>query len=151
MKVLLKEDVTNLGLAGEVYTVADGFGRNFLIPRQLAVPATTSVLKQAQAWRERAAARREQLNNEHKALSNRISDVTMTFTAKAGEAGKLYGSITMTEVADRLNQVLGIEIDRRKIEGDPLRHLGEHKVTVRLSGDFQPQFTVLVEAEGATE
>jgi large subunit ribosomal protein L9 len=150
MKVLLKEDVEKLGMAGEVRDVADGYGRNFLIPQGLAVKATTGTLKQAEMWRERAANRRAQLRAEHDTLSAKIQGVQLFFNARAGESGKLYGSITMAEIADRLNEKLGTDLDRRKIEGEPLRLLGEHTVRVHLSGEHRPNFTVVVGREGET-
>jgi large subunit ribosomal protein L9 len=150
MKVLLKEDVEKLGMAGEVKEVADGYGRNFLLPRGVAVKATPATLKQAEMWRERAANRRAQLRSEHDALSGKIQGVQLFFNARAGESGKLYGSITTAEIADRLNQTLGTELDRRKFEGEPLRNLGEHPFHVHLSGDFRPAFTVVVAREGET-
>jgi large subunit ribosomal protein L9 len=148
MKVLLKEDVDNLGYAGEVYTVADGYGRNFLLPKGLAVKATPDVMKQAEAWRKRAEARRNELRAEYDQLSDKIRAVTLTFRARAGEGGKLYGSITTAQVADELNRVLGTDIDRRKVGGDTIRQLGEHTIVVRLSADHHPEFTVVVEPEG---
>jgi large subunit ribosomal protein L9 len=148
MKVLLKEDVDNLGYAGEVHQVADGYGRNFLLPKGLAVKATPNVLKQADAWRKRADTRRAELRSEFETLSERIRELTLTFTARAGDMGKLYGSITTGQIADEMNEALGTEIDRRKVGTEPLRQLGEHKVVVRLSGDFQPELTVMVQPEG---
>ena len=149
MKVLLKEDVDNLGYAGEVHTVADGFGRNFLLPKGMAVKATPDVMKQAEAWRKRAEARRAELRAEYSVLAGKIQAVKLTFTARAGDNGKLYGSITTHQIADKLNETLGTEIDRRKVGTEPLRHLGEHQVPVRLSGDFHPEFVVVVQQEGA--
>jgi large subunit ribosomal protein L9 len=147
MKVLLKEDIQNVGLAGEVKNVANGFGRNYLLPRGLAVNATPSAMKQADTWRMKAEALRAQERAEYEVLSAKIAEVTLEFTAKAGETGKLYGSITTSDMAEQLNAVLGTEIDRRKIEGSGLRQLGEHKVMVRLDADFQPEFTVVVLSE----
>lgn len=149
MKVLLKEDVYNLGYAGEVHTVADGYGRNYLIPQGLAVKATPNVLKQAEVWRKRAEARRESLREEYEALSARVSDLRLTFKARASESGKLFGSVTTTQIADAMNEELGTDIDRRNVGVEPLRRLGEHKVVVRLSGEFQPELTVVIEPEGA--
>lgn len=151
MKVLLKEDVENLGYAGEVYAVADGYGRNYLIPRGLAVKASPKVMKQAESWRQRAAARREQQRAEFAALAERIMAAELVFEAKAGETGKLYGSITTAEVVEQLNAALGIDLDRRVIVTDPLRQLGKHQVMVRLSADFQPEVTVVIRGEGAEE
>lgn len=147
MKVLLKEDVDNLGYAGEVMKVADGFGRNYLIPRGLAVKATPNVLKEAEAWRERAKARLAAMRREHEELASRIGDTHLVFTARAGETGKLYGSVTMNDVVDKLNEELGTDIDRRTVVGDPLRQLGEHQVTIRLGRDYHPQVTVFIHPE----
>lgn len=148
MKVLLKQDVDNLGYAGEVHTVANGYGRNYLIPQGLAVKATPNEMKQAEVWRKRAEARRAELRAEYETLSARIKELTLTFTARAGDTGKLYGSITTGQIADAMNEALGTDIDRRKVGTEPLRQLGEHQVVVRLSGDFQPELTVLVQPEG---
>lgn len=151
MKVLLREDVDNLGYAGEVHDVANGYGRNFLIPRGMAVKATPSVLKQAAAWRARAEARRAELRAEYEALSERINETHLVFYARAGEAGRLYGSITMMDVADRLNEELGTEIDRRKFDSQSLRDLGEHRITIHLDRDFHPQLQVFIHPEGEPE
>lgn len=147
MKVLLKQDIDNIGLAGEVHKVSDGYGRNFLLPKGLAVVASPSMMKQADVWRNKAEARRAELRAEYQALATKIEGVRLTFTARAGETGKLYGSITTSQIADDLNEALGTEIDRRKVGVEPLRQLGEHKVVVRLSGDFQPELTVVIENE----
>lgn len=148
MKVLLKEDVDNLGYAGEVHAVADGFGRNYLLPKGMAVKATPAEMKQAEAWRKRAEARRNELRAEHDQLSDKIRAVTLKFHARAGEGGKLYGSITTAQIADELNRMLGTDLDRRKVGGDAIRTLGEHSIVVRLGADHHPQFMVLVEPEG---
>lgn len=152
MKVLLKEDVDNLGYAGEVHNVADGYGRNFLLPRGLAVLATDGVLKQAAAWRARAEARRAEQRAKYEDLTEKITGMHLVFRAKAGETGRLYGSVTMMDVAGRLNEELGTEIDRRKFDSQPLRDLGQHQITIHLDRDFHPQLTVHVHPEaGETE
>jgi large subunit ribosomal protein L9 len=151
MRVLLREDVDNLGYAGEVMDVANGYGRNYLIPRGLAVMATPSVLKQARAWRQRAAARLEELRLEHEGLAARVRETRLEFSARAGETGKLYGSITTNDIVEQLNQVLGTDIDRRSVPGGPLRQLGEHQVTIRLSRDYQPQVLVVINPFEETE
>ncbi len=147
MEVLLKQDVHNIGLAGEVHSVADGYGRNYLLPQGLAVVASPGMMKQAEVWRKKAEARRAELRAEYEELSAKIEGVRLVFTARAGETGKLYGSITTTQIADDLNEQLGTDIDRRKVGIEPLRQLGEHKVVVRLSGEFQPELTVVIENE----
>ena len=91
------------------------------------------------------------LRAEYQALSAKIEDLTLNYTARAGDKGKLYGSITTAQIADDLNELLGTEIDRRKVGSEPLRQLGKHKVVVRLSADFQPHVSVVIESEdGAT-
>lgn len=144
MKILLKEDVINLGYAGEVIDVADGYGRNYLLPQGLAVKATDGVLKEADVWRQRAAVRVSEIRKENEALSAEISKSKLVFNARAGETGKLYGSITTADIAEKMNQQLGTEIDRRIISSQPLRQLGEHRVTVKLGRDFHPQVTVFI-------
>jgi large subunit ribosomal protein L9 len=151
MKVLLKEDVYNLGFAGEVHDVAPGYGRNYLIPKGKAVKATSSTMKQAAIWRQKAEIRRAELRAEYEKLSARIEETVLTFVAKAGETGKLYGSITTAQVTESLNEVLGINIDNRKVGTGTLRELGEHKVVVRLSADFQPEVTVIIESDEEVE
>lgn len=147
MKVLLKEDVYNLGFAGEVHDVAPGYGRNFLIPQGMAIKATPGTMKQAEIWRQQAETRRAELRAEYQTLATKIEETTLTFIAKAGETGKLYGSITTAQVAESLNELLGTSIDQRKVGSGTLRELGEHKVIVRLSADFQPEVTVVIESE----
>jgi large subunit ribosomal protein L9 len=151
MKVLLSKDVENLGYAGEVYEVADGYARNYLLPRGLAERATPGVLKAAQAWRSRAEAHRAQIRAEYELLSERIEATSLTFEAKAGDTGKLYGSITTADIAEKLSEKLGIEVDRRKVEGSGLRQLGTHKVKIKLDITFHPQVTVEIVDESADD
>ena len=150
MNVLLKEDVDNLGYAGEVHKVAPGFARNYLIPKGMAIKADPSAMKQAEVWRKRAETRRAEIKAEFEALSAKIQEVKLTFKARAGETGKLFGSITTAQMADDLNEALGTDIDRRKVGNEPLRQLGEHPVVVRLNSEFQPEFTVIIENEDVT-
>jgi large subunit ribosomal protein L9 len=150
MKVLLKKDVDNVGFAGEVHAVSDGFGRNYLLPNGLALLATPGAVKQAESWRKKAETHRAELRAEYELLSSRIREVHLVFKARAGESGKLFGSITTAMIADEMNNVLGTEIDRRKVGLESLRQLGEHKVVVRLSGDFHPELSVMIEDEEET-
>ena len=148
MKVLLMKDVYKLGHAGDVKKVADGYGRNYLLPRGLAVLATPGALKQAETLRTAAAKRREELNTELGGLAEKIDGLTLRFSAKAGETGKLYGSITTQMVAEAIEKEIGQKIDRRHIGHQPLRELGTFKVQVRLTADLTPNVTVAIHREG---
>jgi len=148
MKVLLLKDVYKLGRAGEVKRVADGYGRNFLLPQGLAVLATPGALKQAEHIRTQADAHRAIVNKEMSGIATKLQGIILTFPARASETGKLYGSITTQSIADALSKKTGVEINRRQIEGQPLRKLGEHTVEVRLTVDLIPTITVIVHREG---
>ena len=148
MKVLLIQDVDNLGMAGEIVDVADGYGRNFLIPNGLAVLATPGALQDADLHRRRAAEKRQRIADEMSALAASVGQVTLNFEAKAGEKGRLYGSITTADIADKLADAVGHEIDRRKLSlGAPIKSLGTHAVTLRLSPDIAADFSVVVESD----
>lgn len=133
MKVILSKDVEGTGKAGEVKDVADGYARNYLIPRKLAIPATGGALKTVEA---RKAAEQKRAANEEaaaRALADRLTSSPVVVTAKVGDQGRLYGSITSADIADQLSAQIGQPIDKRKIElGDPIRQLGTFEVTIRL-------------------
>jgi large subunit ribosomal protein L9 len=148
MKVLLIKDVYKLGRAGDVKRVADGYGRNFLLPQGLAVLATPGALKQVEHIRAKATVRRAVLNNELGAIAEQINGQVFTFSSRAGETGKLYGSVTSQMVSDAINQKLGTKIDRHQVEMEPIRNLGEHKARVRLTVDLVPEVKVIVYREG---
>jgi large subunit ribosomal protein L9 len=148
MKVLLIKDVYKLGRAGDIKKVANGFGRNFLIPQGLAVLATAGALKQVDYIRAAAATQRAALNSEMSGVAEKLEGQTLIFPVKAGETGKLYGSITTQMLADEIKATLGFEIDRRNIETEPIRNLGEHEINVRLTMDLTPSMTVIVHREG---
>lgn len=150
MRVLLIKDVYKLGRAGDVKRVADGYGRNFLLPQGLAVLATMGALTQADRIRSQAAVRRAQLNDEMGGVSEKINGLVVTFASKAGETGKLYGSITTQMIADAINNKVGTSIDRRAVEIQPVRTLGEHKARIRLTMDLVPEIKIIVHREGET-
>ena len=150
MKILLLKDVYHLGHAGDVKKVADGYGRNYLLPQGYAVLATAGALKQADSIREKAAVVRTQLNSEMSAVSEKINNCWITFASKAGETGKLYGSITSQMVAEKISEKAGVEVDKRMIDIQPIRTLGEHKAHVRLRIDIVPIVNILVHREGET-
>lgn len=148
MKVLLLKDVYKLGRAGDVKKVADGYGRNFLLPQGMAVLATAGALKQSEKIRTEATKKRAALNNEMGAIAEVIKNMAIGFSAKAGETGKLYGSVTAQDVANSIKAKTGIEIKRQQIELQPIRNLGEHKAHIRLTMDLIPEIRVVVFREG---
>ena len=151
MKVLLTKDVYKLGRAGDVKRVADGYGRNFLIPQGLAVLATPGALKQVEKIRLQAAEKRAVLNNEMGAVAEKLASLSISFAAKAGETGKLYGSITTQDLTDAIKAKSGIVIKRQQVDMQPLRTLGEHKAHIRLTMDLIPEMKILVYREGEAE
>ena len=150
MKVMLIKDVYKLGRAGDVKKVADGYGRNFLLPKGLAMPATPGALRQVERIRSQAEIRRTEQNQELKGLSDAIDGVVLTFAAKAGETGKLYGSITPQSIADALQEKTRFEVKRHQIDIQPIRNLGEYTAYVRLTMDLVPEIKIIVHREGET-
>jgi large subunit ribosomal protein L9 len=148
MKVLLVQNVDKLGSSGEVKEVSGGYGRNYLIPKGFAVLATRGQIKQAE---ERLAAqhKREQAaRKDAEALAGRISGQTLRFTAKVGELDRLYGSITSSDIAEKILAQTGVEIDRRRIDLDePLKRIGIYPIKVRLMAGLEPMVNVVVEGE----
>jgi len=148
MKVLLLKDVYKLGRAGDVKKVADGFGRNYLLPQGLGVLATPGALKQVEYIRRTSGVQREKLNQELGSVAERLEGLKLVFPAKAGETGKLYGSITTAMMAEAILKETGTTIDRRQLDSQPIKTLGVHKAHVRLTIDLVPEITVLVHREG---
>jgi large subunit ribosomal protein L9 len=148
MKVLLLKDVYNLGRAGEVKKVADGYGRNFLLPQGLGVLATPGALKQAERIKAEADKQRDLRNAEMSAVSEKLKEIELLFPARAGETGKLYGSVTTEMIAEQLAERAGIEIARRQIDSQPLRQLGMHTIKIRLTMDIIPEIQAVVYREG---
>jgi large subunit ribosomal protein L9 len=148
MKVLLLKDVYKLGRAGDVKRVADGYGRNYLLPQGMAVLATPEALKMADRVREKANVQRAIINQEMDTIAKQITGLTLVFPAKASETGKLYGSVTTQMITDAIKTKTGVEVARRQIDSQPLRMLGEYKVPVRLTVDLIPTIDVIVYREG---
>jgi len=148
MRVLLLKDVYKLGRAGDVKKVAAGFGRNYLIPQGLAVLATPGALKQADRIRKAAETERIRLNEELGSLAERLEGMQLTFPVKAGETGRLYGSITTAMLADKINEEVGSNITKREIDSQPIKSLGVHSFHVRLTVDLVPELTMVAHREG---
>ncbi len=151
MKVVLTKDVKDLGTAGQVKEVSDGYARNFLFPRKLAIPATAAALKQVEA-REQAVVKREAREEQQaRALAQRLKDQPIRIFPKVGEQGRLYGSVTAADVAEALSKQVGQPIDKRKIElHEPIRQLGEYQVPFRVSRTVAVTLSVSVEREATS-
>jgi len=150
MKVLLIKDVYKLGRAGDVKRVADGFGRNFLLPQGLAVLATPGAMRQVETIRAKATTRRAALNQEMASVAEVLKGAFVTFASKAGETGKLYGSVTSQMITDELNKKYNLQLDRHQVEIQPIRALGEFKAHARLTVDLTPEIKIYVHREGET-
>lgn len=148
VKVLLKQDVPNVGKAGEVKTVADGYARNYLLPQRMAVLATRGVVKQARAKQQVQARRQSRLQEEVQELVSALGATTLTFYVRVGDNEQLYGSITNADIAEELERQLGRAIDRRHVElEEPIRRLGAYRVPVRLGDGSVPRIGVVVQRE----
>jgi len=148
VKVILTKDVDKLGKSGEMRVVADGYATNFLIKKQLAVPAAGGAYR---AWQHDIASREDKRTRERaeaEIAATRIASTTLTMGVKVGEGGKLYGSITSKDIADALAR-RGIEVDRHKIDlEDPLKTLGTYKVAIKVYAGMTAEVTVVVEPKG---
>lgn len=153
MKIVLREDVPSLGEKWSVVTVKDGYARNFLIPKGMAVQATEGELKQVEEIKKVQARKLAKQEAQLQALSDKIDGQTLTFTARASaDSGRLFGSVTAGDIADKLKAQIGEEVDRRKIVLDEaIRTLGEHTVTIHLVGRLRPTVTVIVNPSADSE
>lgn len=148
MKVVLLQEVQGIGGPGTVKDVANGYARNFLLPRKLATPATPGALKQVEQLQAANDRRQARADAEFAALAGRIDGQEVLFRVRAGEEGRLYGSVTNSDIAEVLTRQMGEEIDRRRVVlEDPIHNLGAYDVIVRLSANHAPQVKVIVEAE----
>jgi large subunit ribosomal protein L9 len=147
MEIILREDVDKVGARGSVVKVADGYARNFLLPKRLAVPATEANKKIVEQEREAYLRREAKVKSESEDLAKLMGNVTVTFHQRVGENNQLFGSVTAKDIADAL-EAQKYHVERRKIQLDePIRTLGEHKVTLRLHRDVATEINVIVEPE----
>ena len=148
MRVILTQDVKGTGKAGEVKDVADGYARNFLIPRKLAVPASAGALRGVEQRQQAESKRAAAEETDARRLANRVSAEPIVVKARVGDQGRLYGSITSADVAEQLSRRLGQPIDKRRIElAEPIRQLGTFQVPIRLHRAVTANLTVDVQAE----
>ena len=149
MKVILQQDVKNVGKKGEIVEVSDGYARNFLFPRKAAIEATSTNMNVAKAKAGSAARKAQQATDEAKLMASQLEKVSVTIAVRIGEGGKLFGSVTGKDVADALSKDHGIEIDRRKIsiQGDVVG-TGEYDAVIKVHPEITSKIKVRVVAEG---
>jgi large subunit ribosomal protein L9 len=150
MKVILQKPVDKLGNPGDIAEVADGYARNYLIPRGMAMKAQKGALKQAELLKKGHVARLTKQKGEFEALASKlISEGPLRISARAGEEGKLFGSVTGADIAEGIEAQSGVHIDRKDVHLDePIRSVGVHEVRVKLFHEVEPVITVEVVAEG---
>jgi len=148
VKVVLRDDVENIGRKGDLIEVTDGYARNFLVPRGLAMKATKGVVQQAEAMRRNREARDARDREAAQALADQLTGKRIELRARAGEGGRLFGSVTSADVADAVRAQTGVEVDRRKTQlAEPLKELGAVEVPVKLHADVEVTLTVDVVPE----
>lgn len=147
MKVFLKEDVKNVGNMGDVVSVADGYARNYLLPKSLAVEANTKNIKEFEHHKRIIQEKAAKVRDASKSLAEKLSDLTLTIRAKSGEEDKLFGSVTSMDIAEAL-KAEGYDIDRKKITiEEPIKRLGEHSVEIKVLADISAHVKVDVVPE----
>jgi len=147
MRIVLRSDVEHVGLKGDLVDVADGYARNYLVPRGLAIKATPGIITQAEAMRRNRAAKLARDRQGAEELAQRLSTLTLEVRVRAGEGGRLFGSVTTSDLADAALSQLGIELDRRRIELDePIKSVGPVEVAVKLHTDVSATLRVDVVA-----
>jgi large subunit ribosomal protein L9 len=148
VKVVLRADVESLGNKGDLLEVSDGYARNYLVPRGLAMRATKGVVRQAEAMRRNRSARDARDREAAEAIADQLTGKRLELKARAGEGGRLFGSVTSTDVATAVHGQLGVEIDRRHLTmPEPLKELGSAEIPLRLHPEVEVQLTVEVVAE----
>jgi len=147
MKVILTQDVKNLGKEGDVKDVSDGYARNYLIPKGLVVEATKANLKEKEDQASRLQKQKDREKTEAEALHERLNGKSITLTARCGGGDKLFGAVTSKEIADTLNKQFKVKLDKKKVDlGEPIKHLGEYPVKIKIYPQIQAEITVRVEA-----
>ena len=144
MKVILKEDVKSIGSMGQIVDVSDGFARNYLVPRGLAVEANVKNIRSLEHEKKVIQEKARKVKNSVQDLANRLANMTVVIKTKAGEEGKLFGSVTTMDIAEQLKNQ-GIEIDKKKISLDePIKRLGTYAVNLRLHSEITAQVNIQV-------
>jgi large subunit ribosomal protein L9 len=148
MKIILQREIDKLGVPGDVVEVADGYARNYLVPRGLAVPASRGAVRHADSLRRAHQERVAKAQKEAQALAGRVTASPIKVRAKAGEGGRLFGSVTAADLAEEIERQTGEKVDRRMIHLDePIRSLGVHEVRVHLHAEVDAPLSVEIEPE----
>ncbi|HNW36660.1 MAG TPA: 50S ribosomal protein L9 [Candidatus Ozemobacteraceae bacterium] len=151
MQVLLIQNVGNVGKRGETKRVAEGYARNFLFPRNMAVPVTPGTLKNLEMLKKSWTRQEVKEKEEAKALASKIDGLTIKIIRKSGDKGRLFGSVTNTEIAELICKKTDIQIDKRSVVVEHIKELGEHEVTVKLFTDVKATVKVIVLPEESAE
>lgn len=145
MKVILKQDIKDLGKVGELVSVASGYARNFLFPRKLAAEATEKRVKEFQHWQRMADSRRKKAVEERRGLLDKIAGLQLVFKLNAGEEDKLFGSVTNKDISDELEKQ-GYMVDKRDIQlPETIKVLGQHKAVINMGDGLEQEITITVE------
>ena len=144
MKIVLRADVANLGNKGDLVEVAPGYARNFLVPKGLAMAASPGVTKQAEAMRRSRQVRDRREKEGAEATARQLAAKRIEIKARSGEGGRLFGSVTSTDIAEAVEAQMGIKLDRRKLSVEPIKSLGTHEVPVRLHTEVEVPLTIEV-------
>ena len=149
MDIILKQDVQNLGFANDVVSVKNGYARNYLFPRLLAIPATVGNRKMVEENLKQQSRKLAKYKADAEVLASKLNDITLQVSIKTSEEGSVYGSVSNIQIAEALNAQFGLDIDRKKINvpGNHIKELGQHRVSIPLQKDVRAEFTVEVIAE----
>ena len=149
MDIILKQDVQNLGFTSDIVSVKNGYARNYLFPRRLAIPATEGNRKMVEENLRQQSRKLAKYKADAEMLAGKLSDITLQLSVKTSEEGTVYGSVGNIQIAEALNAQYGLDIDRKKINvpGNHIKDLGQHKVSISLQKDVAAEFTVEVIAE----
>ena len=149
MRVILRSDVPNVGRKGDVLDVSDGYARNYLVPKGLALRATDGALSQAEGMRRARAVKEQRDRDDAQEVARRLTPAVIRITARAGAEGRLFGSVTSHDIAEAVQAQTGVTIDRRRINlDDPIKSLGAHEIALRLHSDVEVRLQVEVVSAG---
>ena len=149
MDIILKQDVQNLGFANDIVSVKNGYARNYLFPKRLAIPVTIGTRKMLEENMKQQSRKLAKYKADAEVLASKLNEITLQVKVKTSEEGSVYGSVSNIQIAEALNTQFGLDIDRKKINvpGNHIKELGQHRVSIPLQKDVRAEFTVEVVAE----